>query len=110
MADVYRLQVGLNEGRKPPQGDRGEAECIYFAEKHGGQFVTDDNNAYSFAVRRVSLGIGRVIDTIQILRIAVANGSLTATDACGIADEIENAGRSFRPEHRIKRSPAYFRL
>ena len=108
LADVYRLQVGLNDGRRPPTGDRGEAEAIYFAEKHNGQFATDDNGAYEFARRRPSLGPGRVIDSIQILRTAVANGDLTAADAHGIANEIEDAGRSFRPTHRRTRGPDYF--
>ena len=108
LADVYRLQVGLNDGKRPPTGDRGEAEAIYFAEKHSGQFATDDNNAYEFARRRPSLRPGRVIDSVQILRTAVANGDISATGACNIADAIEGAGRSFRPVHRRRRGPAYF--
>ena len=108
LAIVYRLQVGLNEGREPPRGDRGEAEGIYFAEKHNGQFATDDNGAYEFAWRRPSLGMGRVIDSIQILRTAVADGDLTPTEAHDIANAIEDAGRSFRPARRHVRSPDYF--
>ena len=110
LAFVYRLQVGLNDGREPPKGDRGEAEGIYFAEKHNGQFATDDNNAYDFARRRPSLGMGRVIDSIHILRTAVADGYLTATDADGIANAVEDADRSFRPTHRRERGPDYFTL
>ncbi len=108
LGDVYRLQVGLNDGRRPPTGDRGEAEAIYFAEKHNGQFATDDNNAYEFARRRPSLGTGRVIDSIHILRTAVADGDLTPTEAHDIANAIEDAGRSFRPTHRHVRGPDYF--
>lgn len=108
LVDVYRLQVGLNDGREPPKGDRGEAECIYFAEKHNGQFATDDNGAYEFARRRSSLGMGRVIDSIDILRTAFADGYLTAADAHSIANEIEDAGRLFRPVHRGTRGPDYF--
>ena len=108
LADVYRLQVGLNAGREPPKGDRGEAEGIYFAEKHDGQFATDDNHAYEFARRRPSLGSGRVMDSIHILRTAVADGDLTATDAHRIANAMEDAGRSFRPTHRGTRMPDYF--
>jgi predicted nucleic acid-binding protein len=109
LADVYRLQVGLNDGRRPPKGDRGEAEAIYFAEKHSGQSATDDNGAYEFANRRPSLGPGRVIDSIHILRTAVAHGDLTATDAHSIANQVEDAGRSFRPAHRA-RGTDYFAL
>ena len=108
LRDVYHLQVGLNDGRRPPTGDRGEAEAIYFAEKHNGQFATDDNNAYEFARRRPSLGAGRVIDSIHILQTAVADGDLTAADAHIIANEIEAAGRSFRPVHRGTRGLDYF--
>ena len=108
LGDVYRLQVGLNDGRRPPTGDQGEAEAIYFAEKHSGQFATDDNHAYEFARRRPSLGAGRVIDSIHILRTAVANDDLTAADAHSIANEIEDAGRLFRPTHRGTRGPDYF--
>ena len=108
MVDVYRLQVGLNDGREPPKGDRGEAESIYFAEKHNGQFATDDNGAYEFARRRPSLGPGRVIDSIHILRTAFADGVLSAADACDVANAIEDAGRSFRPTHRHARGPDYF--
>ncbi len=108
LAAVYRLQVGLNDGRQPPKGDRGEAEGIFFAEKHDGQFATDDNNAYDFARRRPNLGAGRVIDSIHILRTAVADGELTATAAHRIANAIEDAGRSFRPTHRDTRDPDYF--
>lgn len=108
LADVYRLQVGLNDGRRPPKGDRGEAEAIYFAEKHNGQFATDDNNAYEFARRRPSLGPGRVIDSIHILQTAVTDGDLTAADAHSIANDIEAAGRSFRRVHRGTRGPDYF--
>ena len=96
LAVVYRLQVGLNDGREPPKGDRGEAEGIYFAEKHNGQFATDDNNAYEFARRRPSLGMGRVIDSIHILRTAVADGELTATAAhrhCGSPNRERDRGR-----------------
>ncbi len=108
MGDVYRLQVGLNDGREPPRGDRGEAEGIYFAEKLWGQFATDDNGAYEFAARRPSLGPGRVIDSIQILQTAVANGDISATEARDIANAIEKVGRSLRPVHRGVRDRAYF--
>ena len=55
-----------------------------------------------------SLGAGRVIDSIHILRTAIADGDLTAADADSIANEIEDAGRSFRPTHRDTRGPDYF--
>ena len=108
MKTIYRLQIGLNDGRRPAVDHRGEAEGIYFAEKHQGDFATDDNGAYNFARRRPSLGSGRVFDSIHILQSAVAMGEITAEDAAEIANDVETAGRSFRPEHRFQRTPAYF--
>ncbi len=108
LLDVYRLQVGLNGGKRPPTKHLGEAEGIFFAEQRHGRFATDDNAAYEFARRRSSLGVGRVIDSIHILQTAVADGVLTSVEACGIANDIEAAGRSFRPVHRRSRSPDYF--
>lgn len=107
---IFSLQVGMNKGIYPPdmRQNRGEAESIYFAERHDGQFATDDNAAYKFARRRPSLGLGRVIDSIDILRTAVALGEITAADAFTVADSIEAEGRFFRPEHRIPREPGYF--
>lgn len=81
---------------------------IFFAKKLSGQFATDDNGAYEFARRQPSLGTGRVIDSIHILRTAVAHGYLTAADAHSVATEIEGAGRSLRPDHRGTRGPNYF--
>lgn len=95
---VYELQVALNDGRRPPQDDRGEAESIFFAEKHSGTFLTDDNGAFDFAERR--LGRGRVVDSIYVLQTAVANGDLSARDAAQIANDIEGAERHFRRCHR----------
>ena len=108
LAEIYRLQVGLNTGRRPPRSHLGETEGIYFAEKHEGDFVTDDNGAYDFACRRPSLGPQRVFDSIDVLRSAVSVGEITAEDAAAIADDVEAAGRSFRPEHRHSRGPDYF--
>ena len=108
LSAIIRLQVGLDEGRRPPRGHRGEAECIFFAEKHNGEFVTDDNAAYDFARRRPTLGPQRVLDSIDVLRSAVTSGKITGEDAAEIADDVENAGRSFRPEHRGPRNLGYF--
>ncbi len=106
---VDRIRRALSDPTDPPAKNLGEAESIYFAEKHEGQFATDDNDAHSFALRRTGLGSGRVIDSIHILRTAVANGDIAAVTANDIANEMEAAGRSFRPEHRGERGPGYFR-
>ena len=100
----------MNQDVCPPdiKQNRGEAESIHFAEKYDGQFATDDNTAYKFARRRTSLSLGRVIDSIDILRTAVASGEITAVEANSVADNIEAEGRFFRPEHRINRDYRYF--
>ena len=105
---VYRIQVGLNDGRQPPDAHLGEAEGIYFAEQTGGDFATDDNGAYEFAKRRPTLGPARVVDTIDILRSAVAFGETSPVRANEIADLVESVGRFLRPVHRHSRGPEYF--
>ena len=104
---ILQLQIGLNDGRRPPTAHAGEAEGIYFAEKLEGRFVTDDNGAYDFAVRR--LGLGRVCDTVDILREAVACGDMDAGEALNIANAIRNSGRDLRRAHAGTLLPHYFR-
>lgn len=89
-------------------GDFSAPEDPPDAEKHNGHFATDDNGAHEFVRRHPSLGMGRVIDSIHILRSAVADGVLSAANACDVANAIEDAGRSFRPTHRHVRGPDYF--
>jgi hypothetical protein len=103
---ILKLQIGLNDGRRPPTAHIGEAEGIYFAQKLEGRFVTDDNGAYDFAVRR--LGSGRVYDTVDILREAVAAGDLDAGGALNIANAIRNSGRSLRRGHPDTLHRRYF--
>jgi hypothetical protein len=97
MAKVLRIQIGLNDGQRPPTAHAGEAESIYFAEKLEGRFVTDDNEAYDFATRR--LGAGRVYDTVDVLRDAVAMDDLTPAEAYLAANAIRNCNRSLRRIH-----------
>jgi hypothetical protein len=104
---ILQLQIGLNDGRRPPTAHAGEAEGIYFAEKLDGRFVTDDNGAYDFAVRR--LGVGRVQDTVDILREAVASGDMDAGEAINVANAIRNSGRDLRRVHPSTMIPHYFR-
>ena len=105
---IVKLQIAINKGNLTARANHGEAECIYFAAKHQGRFATDDNDAYEFACLHSSLGSGRVIDSIDILRYAVKLGHITATDAAEIADDMERRERRFRPVHRRHRGPAYF--
>ena len=105
---VTNLRISLSDGQRPPQGHHGEAQSIVLAEKHEGRLATDDNAAYQFATRRPSLGPMRVIDTVEILRAAVAQDIITAQDAVGIADDIAAADRWLRPVHDGKISTAYF--
>lgn len=105
---VTNLRIGLSDGRRPPQGHRGEAESIVLAEKHGGTLATDDNAAYQFATRRPRLGPERVIDTVDILRSAVEQDIIAAEDAVDIADDIEAADRWLRPVHDGRIRTEYF--
>ena len=96
---VSSLRIALSDGRRPPQGHRGEAQSIVLAEKHDGKLATDDNAAYQFATRRPALGPSRVIDTVEILRSAVEQDIITAQDAVDIADDMAAADRWLRPVH-----------
>ncbi len=103
---ILQLQIGLNEGKRPPTAHAGEAEGIYFAEKLGGRFITDDNGAHDFATRR--LGPGRVQDTVDLLRGAVAMGDLLPGEAHIAANAIRNCGRHLRRVHPSTFPPNYF--
>ena len=105
---VTKLRISLSDGRRPPQGHRGEAESMVLAEKHGGTLATDDNAAYQFATRRPTLGPDRVIDTVDILRSAVEQDIITTQDAVDIADDIEAADRWLRPVHGGRIRTEYF--
>lgn len=78
------------------------------AEKHQGTLATDDNAAYQFATRRPKLGPTRVIDTVEILRNAVAQDIITAQDAVDIADALAAADRWLRPVHDGQVRTEYF--
>jgi len=103
---ILDLQIGLNDGRRPPTAHAGEAEGIYFAQKLRGRFITDDNGAYDFAVHR--LGPGRVFDTIDILRDAVASHDMNSGEALIVANAIRNSGRSLRRVHPSTLPRRYF--
>ena len=107
LKEIVRLQIGLNDGRRPPTAHAGEAEGIYFAAKLGGCFVTDDNGAYDFALHR--LGLGRVHDTVDLLREAVTYGDLDDGEALNVVNAIRNSGRSIRRVHPNTLLRSYFR-
>lgn len=106
LKEIVLQQIRLNEGRRPPTAHAGEAEGIYFAEKLEGRFVTDDNGAYDFALRR--LGSGRVHDTVDLLREAVSYGDLGDGEALNIVNAIRNSGRSIRRVHPNTLLRGYF--
>lgn len=103
---IALIRTALNPKENTPCDNLGEAESIHFAIKLQGQFATDDNEAYEFAAIR--LGSENVMDTIKILREAVAMYELTADDADQVSNDIEAAVRHLRPEHRQPRGPSYF--
>ena len=104
---IALIRTALNPKENGPCDNLGEAESIYFATKLQGQFATDDNEAYAFAAIR--LGSENVIDTVDILREAVAMYELTADDADQVDKDIEASGRRLRREHDRQRGPNYYR-
>lgn len=105
LAPIFRLSVALRSGKKDVH-HLGEAESIFWADKLGGLFVTDDNAAYDFAARR--LGGGRVIDTVHILREAVAAALLSPEDASAACALITENDRHLRRGHPPYPAPTYF--
>ena len=103
---IMPIWIGLNSGRRSPTEHAGEAESIYFAEKLGGVFATDDNSAYDFAEHR--LGAAGVLDSVDILQQAVSMAEVTADDALAIANEIRAKGRYLRSVHPDTLTAAYF--
>lgn len=104
---VYELQVALNDLQEPAGiKHRGEAESIHAADVLGGDFVTDDNDAYDVAVGH--LGPARVFDTVDLLREAVARGELGSSEAQHVADAIRNSGRHLRYVHPATLTAADF--
>lgn len=90
---IARLQRALSVGAGS-QGHAGEAESIYFAERLGGVFATDDGVAFDFACRR--LGRDHVVDTIDLLKLAVDTAILSSREAADCARRITDAGRHLR--------------
>lgn len=91
---IVRLQIGLNGGEAEVTSHLGEAQSIYFARVLGADFITDDGPAFDFAQQQ--LGVGRVRDTIDLLRGAVAMDDLTAAAAAELANEVLDNDRWFR--------------
>jgi predicted nucleic acid-binding protein len=104
--DIYRIQIALNGGLRPPIGHAGEAQSIFFATRLNGRFATDDNAAYAFMERR--LGVGRAIDTVGLLRAAVSQKLITAPTAAAAVMTIRNAGRHIRRIHPSTITDGYF--
>lgn len=108
--EIYLIQTALKSPGDPLQAHLGEAQSIYFAKKLRGQFATDDNAAYKLAEQQSFLGSANVIDSIDILREAVALYEITAKDADQIANDIEANGRHLRRIHSQPRGPNYFSI
>lgn len=110
MAEVFRLRSRLSNPRDDtqlgPLRNLGEAESIFVADQLHGSFVTDDGPAHDFAVK--CLGPNRVLDTVDLLREAVAKGELEPSEAQQAADAIRNSGRHLRRCHPSTFTAAYF--
>jgi hypothetical protein len=94
---IMELWIALNPGDGPPTEHAGEAQSIYFAARMDATFATDDNAAYDFAQRR--LGAERVIDSIDILRRAVASALISAEAAAQLVRSMRAVDRHLRRVH-----------
>jgi predicted nucleic acid-binding protein len=109
---IMFLRIALgNAGyeTEDPQNENkhaGEAESIQLAKRLNLCFVTDDNDAYRVAIGR--LGAGRVFDTVDLLRLAVANDDLRAADAVEVTNRIRAADRFLRREYERLLTPGDF--
>jgi hypothetical protein len=93
LASIVRLQRALSES-SAAQGNAGEAESIYFAERLGALFATDDGLAFDLACRR--LGCDHVVDTVDLLKQAVAESIITSQEAADYAARVTDSGRHLR--------------
>jgi hypothetical protein len=93
LGSIARLQRALSVG-SGSDGNAGEAESIYFAERLGGVFATDDGVAFDFACRR--LGRDHVVDTVDLLRRAVSDGVINSREAADCAARVTDSGRHLR--------------
>ena len=109
-AAVFRLRIAIrgasHDEDDDPGRDLGEAESIYAVDKLNGMFITDDSSAYDFA--RQKFGPNRVMDTVDLLREAVACGDLSPSEAQHVADAIRNSGRHLRWVHPPTLTAEYF--
>ncbi len=103
---IQRLMVALGDGLGPSTSHGGEAESIQLAEKLGGQFATDDNAAYDLARRK--LGDSEVLDSVDLLRMAISSRIVTTSEAISIAHNIRQGGRHLRRVHPLDLSEADF--
>jgi hypothetical protein len=103
---IMEFWIALNPGDEPPTEHAGEAQSIYLAGRLDAIFATDDAAAYDFAQRR--LGVDRVIDTIDILRQAVASALIAPGGAVTVARTMRAAGRHLRRVHAEPITADYF--
>jgi hypothetical protein len=106
LAEVMKIRIALSDGKGRPTEHLGEAESIFLADKFNGAFITDDRAAYDLASRR--LGHCRALDTVDLLREAVAIGYFKSSEAQQVADAIRNSGRMLRRGHPSTFTPEYF--
>lgn len=103
---IQKLRLGLQNFGDPPWKHSGEAESLHLARKLRGEFVTDDEAAYDQAQK--ILGVRKVLDTVDLFRLAVSASLMTSVDAAAAAARIRAAGRHLRPVHPQMLLPSYF--
>jgi hypothetical protein len=107
LTEVFMLRRALTVDEHDRREHLGEAESIWVADHLNGAFVTDDHDAFAHAAK--NLGGNRVLDTVTLLREAVAADELSAGEAKQIADAIRNSGRHLRAGHPPTFTEDYFR-
>lgn len=105
---IVELQIALSDPSDSRYRNAGEAESIYFAEALGADFATDDNWAFQFAASRQTLGLTRVIDTVDILAATVQANDMSATEAAQVCNDIRSVGRQLRRRHPTPIRAEYF--
>lgn len=106
LAEVFRIRRSIALDESESLLHLGEAESICIADYFNGTVITDDGDAFLYAER--NLGSNRVLDTVDLLREAVAAEELNPYEAKQIADGIRNSGRYLRPGHPPTLTAEYF--
>ncbi|MGP3979585.1 hypothetical protein [Streptomyces sp. KR80] len=105
-ADVRRVETVrravFGGSRSRPLQHLGEAQTCHVIERwdefHGSRWITDDRDAFRYAVRR---GIA-ALQTMDLVRIGVRRGLLSSADGYRLLTDMVGTGRYL---HRLPAAP-----